>query len=148
MYTFFVSSDCICDIFRYQIIGFYDGISGISFGFAEQTHECDIDSKFAEAFGNVSNNARCIFLDNDDRAVFSGKINLHTIDPAQAGFSATERFSADRHLLPFFIYHQDIDGIRVYVGFYVVRNERIFDSVVCRDLARNRGCARHRWQTP
>ena len=53
---------------------------------------------------------------------------------AQAGFSATERFSADHHLLPFFIYHQDIDGIRVYVGFYVVRNERIFDSVVCRDL--------------
>ena len=58
------------------------------------------------------------------------KRQLHTIDPAQAGFSATERFSADRHLLPFFIYHQDINGIRVYVGFYVVRNERIFDSVV------------------
>ena len=74
------------------------------------------------------------FATDDDRAVFSGKINLHTIDPAQAGFSATERFSADHHLLPFFIYHQDIDGIRVYVGFYVVRNERIFDSVICRDL--------------
>ena len=56
------------------------------------------------------------------------------IDLCDVDFTAAKRFSTDRHLLTGSIGHNNIDGIRMNISFFLIRSKRVFQSVFCSNL--------------
>ena len=100
-----------------------DGVGGVALGLAEQAHERNVYTLVAEHLGDVRHNARLVLLNDDDRAVFTGKVNLNAVNARDAALAAAERLTADGHYLTGGILHADVHGVRMDIGLGLTRRE-------------------------
>ena len=68
-------------------------------------------------------NARLVLLNDDDRAVFTGKVNLNAVNARDAALAAAERLTADGHHLTGGVLHTDVHGVRMNIGLGLTRRE-------------------------
>ena len=68
-------------------------------------------------------------MDHDHCAVFTGEIYLYLIDPHDPHLAAAQRLAPDSHRLTRGIDHGNIYGVRMDIGFDLIRCKRVSDSL-------------------
>ena len=113
-----------------------DGVGGVALGLAEQAHECNVYTLVAEHLSDVRHNARLVLLNDNDRAVFTGKVNLNAVNTRDAAFAAAERLTANGHHLTGSVLHADVHRVRMDIGLGFTGRERVGQAALGRNRKR------------
>lgn len=73
---------------RKDSVRFDDAVCRTAFLFTIKFHVCDIDVHFAQTIRNMSDDSGFVLLDDDESAVFSGKVDFYFVDPCDSDFSS------------------------------------------------------------